>query len=88
VARIPKPSGGRSTGPWSPDHIVKALRSAGWVYDGPPPHTQLKHPTRPGKVTVDRNWKSGVTTKHDVFHSICRQAGYSKRQLVALLDGV
>ncbi|WP_336490645.1 type II toxin-antitoxin system HicA family toxin [Methylobacterium nigriterrae] len=51
------------------------LRDDGWsvVRKGPGDHVQFKHPTKPGKVTVD----AGVREiPLGTLHSIYRQAGW------------
>lgn len=88
MARRPKPSGRSNKGPWSPDHIRRALEADGWVVVDKDNHTQLKHPTRSGKITVDKNWKNGVRAKDDVFAYMAAQGGYTKRQLIQLCNSV
>lgn len=85
MARKAKPSGRVNKGPWTPDEIIRALQREGW--DGKrAPHTQLEHPTRPGKITVDTGWTGGIKASHDVFAWMAAQGGYSKRELIRIIN--
>ncbi|AWN45649.1 type II toxin-antitoxin system HicA family toxin [Methylobacterium terrae] len=55
--------------------VVSALRSEGWqlVRKGPGDHLQFRHPTKPGKVTVDSGEPEIPT---GTLRSIYRQAGW------------
>jgi predicted RNA binding protein YcfA (HicA-like mRNA interferase family) len=56
--------------------IIRRLKAEGWYIHrkGPGDHIQFKHPTKPGKVTVD-----GLSRKdlpEGTVRSIYRQAGW------------
>lgn len=87
--RKKKPSGRVHRGPFTAADFETALRLDGWE---PEPnqtgggHTNWCHPTRPGKVQVDGKWNA-VKPGHDPFKGIMRQGGYSKEELLKLLNG-
>lgn len=59
----------------TPKEIVKRLESEGWFIArrGPGDHLQLKHPDRPGRVSVDTGAREiPIGTLRSVF----RQAGW------------
>ncbi len=55
--------------------VLGALRADGWhlVRKGPGDHQQFKHPTKPGKVTIDVGVQEIPT---GTLRSIYRQAGW------------
>ncbi|MCS0501395.1 type II toxin-antitoxin system HicA family toxin [Ancylobacter mangrovi] len=55
--------------------LEKRLRAEGWeiVRRGPGDHVQYKHPTRPGRVTIDTGLNDIPT---GTLKSICKQAGW------------
>jgi predicted RNA binding protein YcfA (HicA-like mRNA interferase family) len=64
--------------------LLRALRRAGWEtkrQDGS--HLQLRHPDKPGLVTVA--FHSGTIIKPAVMTSILKQAGLSVDELRELL---
>lgn len=87
VSRKKKPSGRMSRGPWDASHIRKALFADGWVAYEPGPHSTLKHPDRPGKITVDQKW-TGVKKGHDAWRHMVAVGGYTDKQLLELLNSV
>lgn len=56
--------------------IIRRLKAEGWTIHrkGPGDHIQFKHPTRPGKVTVDGLNRKDLPLK--TVRSIYRQAGW------------
>lgn len=85
MSRSRKPSGHVNKGPWTPDEILRALKREGWE-GKKAPHTQLTHATRAGKITVDTNWTSGVKASDDVFTFMAAQGGYSKKDLLRIMN--
>ena len=57
-----------------PKEIIKLLQDDGWyeLKRKPGSHTQLKHPTKPGKVTVSTH---GGDIPLGTLNSILKQAG-------------
>lgn len=55
--------------------VVAKLRADGWevARKGPGDHLQWKHPTKPGRVTLDAGEPEIPT---GTLRSICRQAGW------------
>lgn len=78
--------GGLNLGPWPPAQIRRALESDGWCVASGGPHTQLRHPSRRGKVTVDMNWKGGVHYRDAVFGFMASQGGYTRKELRDLVN--
>ncbi|MDR1348353.1 MAG: type II toxin-antitoxin system HicA family toxin [Prevotellaceae bacterium] len=57
--------------------IIRMLIDDGWyLFDTKGSHRQFKHPTKKGKVTVNR--KLSDTLEQDELFSIFRQAGLRK----------
>ena len=64
--------------------LVRALKRAGWTeHEQEGSHVQLKHPTRPGKVTVPVH--AGRVILPKTLANVLRQAGLSADDLRALL---
>ena len=59
----------------TPKEVVKRLESEGWFVArrGPGDHVQLKHPDRPGRVTVDMGVRD---IPIGTLRSLFRQAGW------------
>jgi predicted RNA binding protein YcfA (HicA-like mRNA interferase family) len=55
--------------------VIAKLTQDGWqvARKGPGDHVQYKHPTRPGRVTIDAGAREQTT---GVLRSIYRQAGW------------
>jgi predicted RNA binding protein YcfA (HicA-like mRNA interferase family) len=55
--------------------ILKRLRQDGWfeARKGPGDHVQYKHPSKPGRVTIDTGSREQTT---GTLRSIYRQAGW------------
>jgi len=87
MARTKKPSGRLSKGPWTYDDIRKAIEGQGYVREAGASHPQWRHPTRPGKVSLDEKW-TGVKTGQLVFDSLARQTAYGTKGLQRLLNGL
>jgi predicted RNA binding protein YcfA (HicA-like mRNA interferase family) len=87
--RKKKPSGRLHRGPFTASNFEAALRLDGWQEESHQTgggHTNWSHPTRPGKVQVDGKWTS-VKPGHDPFKGIMVQTGYTKHELLNLLNG-
>jgi predicted RNA binding protein YcfA (HicA-like mRNA interferase family) len=64
--------------------VVRALQKGGFfVHEQTGSHVQLKHPNRPGRVTIPFHERHDVP-KH-IVKSIIRQAGLTNRQFFELL---
>lgn len=50
-------------------------------------HDNYCHPTRPGKAQVDKKWTS-VKPGHYPFRGVMSQTGYTKEELLKLLNGI
>ena len=55
--------------------VLARLRREGWIEArrGPGDHVQFRHPTRPGRVTIDTGAREQTT---GTLRSIYRQAGW------------
>jgi predicted RNA binding protein YcfA (HicA-like mRNA interferase family) len=88
MAKRKKKSGGDlNRGPWTSREIIDALRSIGYEQHAGGKHLQLKHPDRPGKVSISPGW-SGVAASSMVFNSIARQSGLGKEGLLRVMNGL
>ncbi len=68
----------------TPDELLRALQRGGWIVKRRTgSHFQLKHPQRPGLVTVA--YHAGTTIKRDTLRSILKQAGVTADELRSLL---
>lgn len=64
--------------------LLRALHRDGWYdHEQGGSHLQLKHPTKPGRVTVPRH--SGEIIGPKVLRSILHQAGLTDDELRSLL---
>jgi len=73
--RLPRLTAGR---------MLRALKRDGWdEHARVGSHVQLKHPTKPGRVTVPVH--AGETLQPWLLTSILRQAGLTVEELRALL---
>ena len=67
-----------------PREVVRALQRAGWsIHETIGSHVQLKHPEKPGRLTVPYHERFDLP-KH-IIKSIIRQAGLSNQQFFDLL---
>lgn len=67
-----------------PKKVVAALKRAGFfVHTTSGSHVQLKHPDRPGRVTVP--YHSRFDLPKSIVKSIIRQAGLTNEEFLALL---
>ena len=68
-----------------PAEVVRALERAGfYVHESHGSHVQMKHATKPGRITVPYHARFDVP-KH-VVRSIIRQAGLTNEQFAELLS--
>jgi predicted RNA binding protein YcfA (HicA-like mRNA interferase family) len=64
--------------------MISALKRGGWVMIGTRgAHVQMKHPARPGKVTIPGH--AGMTLMPNLVSSIIDQAGLTSDELISLL---
>jgi hypothetical protein len=75
---------GRKLPPLTFDDLDRVIRADGWLPVGGTKHENYKHPTKPGKVSLDRKWKN-VRVGDWVFRSaVIDQARMTKRQFETL----
>lgn len=68
-----------------PREVIRALNKGGfYIHEQSGSHVHLKHPTRPGRVTVPYHERFDLP-KH-IIKSIIRQAGLTNSEFFALLD--
>ena len=68
-----------------PKETIRALERAGWfIHESSGSHVQLKHPTKPGRITVPFHARFDLP-KH-ILKSIINQAGLSNEEFFELLD--
>lgn len=87
MARRKKPSGGFRRGPFTASDFETAIKLDGWVPESQGPHSMWTHPTRRGKITIDRKW-TGVRSGHDAFRGVATQGHYTPKELLRLLNGM
>ncbi len=69
----------------SPKEAIRALMKAGfYIHQTSASHVQLKHPTKPGKVTVPYHTRFDLPKP--IIKSIIRQAGLSNKEFFDLLE--
>ena len=67
-----------------PRDVVRALKNAGFqIHEISGSHVQLKHPDRPGRITVPYHERFDLP-KH-IVKSIVRQAGFTNQEFFRLL---
>jgi len=72
-------------GSLKPRDVVRALQNAGfYIHEQSGSHVQLKHASRPGRVTVPNH--QGFDVPKAIVKSIIRQAGLTNDEFAALLD--
>lgn len=76
-----------SRGPFNHRELERELRRVGYEATKPGDHLNFKHPDRPGKVQLDAKW-TGVKVGGWVWRSLCRQTGYSKKELQMIVNGL
>ena len=85
MARRPKPSGRLSNGPFTFADFEAALLADGWYLEEQLTHPNYAHPTRSGKVQLDKKW-TGVRKGHQTWKGVVSQSGYSDKQLLQMLN--
>ena len=77
---------GRKLAGLKPRQVVRALEKAGYiVHETTGSHVHLKHPIKPGRVTVPYHARFDLP-KH-IVKSIVRQAGLTNEEFFELLEG-
>lgn len=67
-----------------PKDIIRALQHAGWyIHETAGSHVQMKHPERPGRVTVPYHQRFDLPKR--IVKSIINQAGLTNKQFLELL---
>jgi hypothetical protein len=85
VARKKKPSGRLRNGPFDFAEFEKAIEADGWVPDGHGDHPNYKHPTKRGKVQLDKKW-TGLKKGQTAFRGVASQAEMTQKELIKLLN--
>ena len=68
-----------------PREVVRALVKAGfYIHEQQGSHVQLKHPDKPGRVTVP--YHQGFDLPKQIIRSILRQAGLTNDEFADLLE--
>lgn len=78
---------GLSRGPWTATHIRKQFARMGYVPAKHGRHPNYQHPDRPGKIQIPDNWDA-VKASHWTFKGLCNQSGYSKTDVIRILNGL
>jgi len=77
---------GARFGSLKPREVLRALLKAGfYVHETTGSHVQLKHPDKPGRVTVPNH--QGFDLPKPIVKSIIRQAGLTNDEFSQLLNG-
>lgn len=64
--------------------VIRALQRAGYfIHETSGSHVQMKHPGRPGRVTVPYHQRFGLPKR--IVKSILKQAGLTNKQFLELL---
>lgn len=72
-------------GPFAFKDLHRAIKKDGWEEAKHGNHPNYKHPTKPGKVQLDKKW-TGIRANDTMFRSVARQAGLSAKELLRLLN--
>lgn len=74
-------------GPFAFRDLDRAIKKDGWREAKHGDHPNYKHPTKSGKVQLDKKWTS-IRANDTMFRSVARQAGLSNKALLRLLNGL
>lgn len=74
-------------GPFTFADLERAITRDGWHEAKAGNHPNYKHPTKGGKVQLDKKW-TGIRANDLMFKSVARQAGLTNRALLRLLNGL
>jgi hypothetical protein len=88
-AKVGKKKSGRlNRGPFTCKDFQAALKLGGWLPEKGTKHLNYSHPNRAGRrVQIDHKW-TAVKVGHFTFTTVAEQAGYTKEELLLLLNGV
>ena len=68
-----------------PEQVIRALKRGGfYIHQTVGSHVQMKHPTKPGRVTIPYHKRFDMP-KH-IVKSIVRQAGLTNKEFFDLLE--
>lgn len=76
-----------SRGPFDYRDFKREFQRVGYKSVKPGDHHNFKHPDRPGKVQLDDKWEH-VKVGTWVWRYLCRQSGYSKKELHRIMNGL
>lgn len=74
-------------GPFDFKDLHRAIGKDGWEEARHGNHPNYKHPTKKGKVQLDKKW-TGIRANDLMFRSVARKAGLTSKQLLRLLNGL
>lgn len=72
-------------GPFAFRDLDRAIKKDGWREAKHGSHPNYKHPTKGGKVQLDKKW-TGIRANDMIFRNVARQAGLSSKDLLRLLN--
>jgi len=74
---------GHKLPPLSFGDLERVVKADGWVRVEGTKHENYEHPTKSGKVSLDKKW-TGVVSGGWVFRSVLQQAGLTRAEFEAL----
>lgn len=74
-------------GPFDFKDLDSAIKKDGWEEAKHGDHPNYKHPTKSGKVQLDKKW-TGIRANDMMFRSVARKAGLTSKELLRLLNGL
>lgn len=74
-------------GPFTFSDLDRAIKRDGWKEAKHGNHPNYKHPTKKGKVQLDKKW-TGIRANDLMFRSVARQASLTNKELLRLLNGL
>jgi predicted RNA binding protein YcfA (HicA-like mRNA interferase family) len=83
----PKKGPRLNRGPFTFSDLDRAIKRDGWKEAKHGNHPNYKHPTKRGKVQLDKKW-DGIRANDLMFRSVARQAGLTNKELLRLLNGL
>jgi predicted RNA binding protein YcfA (HicA-like mRNA interferase family) len=72
-------------GPFDFNDLHQAIKKDGWEEAKHGNHPNYKHPTKSGKVQLDKKW-TGIRASDMMFRSVARKAGLTNKELLRLLN--
>lgn len=72
-------------GPFTANDVRRVLERDGWTKRAGGNHEAWEHPTKPGKFMVSGKW-TNLRAGDKVLAGMCRTCGFSKKELLILLN--